>query len=115
MRNDKLRLLDALDQIKLIQEFSAHGKEAFFDDLLIQSALLHRLTLLGEACRGVSAELQLVHPEVPWPQIIAFRNIVVHEYFGLDLELVWEFIDKETAGLSSALQRILDSQDEKPS
>ncbi len=115
MRNDRLRLLDALDQIELIKQFSTHGKDAFLSDLLIQSALLHRLTLLGEACRGVSAELQAAHREVPWAQIVSFRNIVVHEYFGIDLELVWEIIDKEIDGLGSALQSILSAQGESPS
>ena len=92
MRRDHLRLLDAIEQIELISSFSERGREAFFNDLIVQSAILHRLTLLGEACRGVSAELRSAHPEVPWPQIIAFRNIVIHEYFGIDLELVWTIV-----------------------
>lgn len=65
MRTDRLRLLDAIEQIELISSFSERGREAFFTDLLIQSAVLHRLALLGEACRGVSPELREVHPEIP--------------------------------------------------
>lgn len=92
MRRDHLRLLDAIEQIELISSFSEGGRETFFNDLIVQSAILHRLTLLGEACRSVSLELRSAHPEVPWPQIIAFRNIVIHEYFGVDLELVWTIV-----------------------
>ena len=61
MRADHLRLLDATEQIEMISKLSGHGREAFFSDILIQSAILHRLALLGEACRGVSDELREAH------------------------------------------------------
>ena len=77
MRTDRLRLLDATEQIEMISKFSEHGREAFFSDVLVQSAILHRLALLGEACRGVSHELREAHAEIPWLQIIAFRNVVI--------------------------------------
>ena len=62
MRADRLRLLDALDQIELISRFSQEGRDAFFSDVLIQSAVLHRLALLGEACRGLSSALSRSSP-----------------------------------------------------
>src|ERR1022692_4891715 len=65
MRTDRLRLLDATEQIEMISKFSEHGREAFFSDVLVQSAILHRLALLGEACRGVSHELREAHGEFP--------------------------------------------------
>jgi uncharacterized protein with HEPN domain len=107
MRPDRLRLLDALDQIELIRTFSARGQEAFVNDVLLQSALLHRLTLLGEACRALSPELRDAHPEVPWAQIIAFRNILIHQYFGIDLDLVWTIIADHMAPLATSLDAIL--------
>src|ERR1035441_3493672 len=91
MRTDRLRLLDAIEQIELISTFSVRGRDAFFNDLIVQSAILHRLALLGEACRSVSSESE-AHPEIPWQQIIAFRNVVIHEYFGIELELVWAML-----------------------
>jgi uncharacterized protein with HEPN domain len=109
MRADRLRLLDALEQIDLISRFSQGGREAFFHDVLIQSALLHRLALLGEACRGLSPALREAHPEVPWAQIIAFRNVVIHEYFGIDLELVWPIVSQHIAALGEQLRSVADS------
>jgi uncharacterized protein with HEPN domain len=106
MRADRLRLLDALEQIELISEFSQRGREGFFHDVLIQSAVLHRLTLLGEACRGLSTALREAHPEIPWQQIIAFRNVVIHEYFGIDLELVWTIVAEHIADLGERLRTI---------
>ncbi len=109
MRAERLRLLDAIEQIEFIRKFAEPGREAFFSDVLLQSALLHRLTLLGEACRALSPELRAAHPEVPWAQIIAFRNVVVHQYFGVDLDLVWTIIAEQVPGLGSSLEAILDS------
>jgi uncharacterized protein with HEPN domain len=109
MRTDRLRLLDAIEQIELITSFSARGREAFFNDLLVQSAVLHRLALLGEACRGVSPELREAHAEIPWPQIIGFRNVVIHEYFGIDLELVWAIVAEHIATLGAQLNSVVAS------
>ena len=109
MRPDRLRLLDALDQIELIRMFSEPGREAFLSDVLIQSALLHRLSLLGEACRGLSPELRQAHAEIPWAQIIAFRNVVIHQYFGIDLDLVWAIIAEHVVALGASLDAILSS------
>jgi uncharacterized protein with HEPN domain len=109
MRTDRLRVLDAIEQIELISSFSARGREAFFDDLIIQSAILHRLALLGEACRGVSQELREAHPEIPWPQIIGFRNVAIHEYFGIDLELVWAIVVEHCATLQVQLNSVVAS------
>jgi uncharacterized protein with HEPN domain len=67
------------------------------------------LALLPEACRGLSPELCDAHPEVPWAQIIAFRNIVIHQYFGIDLDLVWEVITNQVGPLSASLDGILQS------
>jgi uncharacterized protein with HEPN domain len=106
MRTDRLRLLDAIEQIELISSFSERGREAFFNDLLIQSAVLHRLALLREACRGVSPELKEAHPEVPWAQIVGFRNVVIHEYFGIDLELAWAIVAEHIATLGAQLDSV---------
>jgi uncharacterized protein with HEPN domain len=64
---------------------------------------------LGEACRGLSPELREAHPEIPWPQIVAFRNVVIHEYFGLDLELVWVIVTEHIAALGQQLRSVVDS------
>ena len=109
MRGDRLRILDAIEQIQLIETFAQPGREAFFRDLLVQSAILHRLALLGESCRVVSPQLREANAGIPWAQIIAFRNIVIHEYFGVDLELVWEIVKEHLGPLKHALTEILEA------
>ena len=109
MRSDRLRLLDAIEQIDLVRTFSEQGRDVFLGDALVQSAILHRLALLGEACRGLSPEIRGANPEIPWAQIIAFRNVLIHQYFGVDLELVWTIVVGHVASIQSSLQAILDS------
>jgi uncharacterized protein with HEPN domain len=98
-----------VEQIDLICKFSGAGREVFLGDLLIQSAVLHRLALLGEACAGLSLQLREAHPGIPWNQIIAFRNVVIHQYFGIDLDLVWAIITEHVALLRASFDSILNS------
>jgi uncharacterized protein with HEPN domain len=107
MRSDRLRLLDVLEQIDYLTKFALRGESAFLEDEVLQSAILHRLTLLGEACRGLSADLRAQHSETPWPQMIAFRNVVVHQYFGIDLDLVWTIVATDLAPLRRDIVAIL--------
>ena|ERR1035441_570824 len=107
MRVDRLRLMDAIEQVDLIRAFAERVREAFFTDLLVQSAILHRLALLGEACRTLSPSLREAHPEVPWAQIVAFRNVAIHEYFGMDLDLVWGIVTDHVDSLGAWLDFIL--------
>jgi uncharacterized protein with HEPN domain len=56
---------------------------------MLRSAVVQKLAVIGEAAARVSEDLRGRHPEVPWPQIVAFRNILVHAYFGIDWDIVW--------------------------
>jgi uncharacterized protein with HEPN domain len=103
-----IRLLDALEQIELIQTF-AERVEKLFSEVLLQSAILHRLTRLGEACRALSPQLRAAHEEILWTQIIAFRNVLIHEHFGIDLDLVWVIISDHIGPLRSALAIMLEA------
>ena len=69
--------------------------------MVVQSAIVHRLALLGEARRTLSPALREAHPEVPWAQIIAFRNVANHVYFGMDLDLVWGIVTDHVDSLAS--------------
>ncbi|MBI3281459.1 MAG: DUF86 domain-containing protein [Acidobacteria bacterium] len=63
---------------------------------MAQVGVIHRVQVIGEAARGVSQALRERHPEVPWPEIIALRNILVHEYFGLNMQQVWTMTPKRS-------------------
>jgi uncharacterized protein with HEPN domain len=107
MRDDAERLQDILEAIAQIEKYAARGLEAFERDELIQVWMVHHLQIIGEAVRSLSETLRQAHPEVPWAQIEAMRNILVHEYFDVDLEEVWVTVERDLPGLKDTAQHIL--------
>ncbi len=89
MRGDLERLQDILDAIEKIRVQSTHGEERFKSDELIQVWIAYHLQIIGEASSGLSDEIRRRHAETPWARIIGMRNILVHQYFGLNLEHLW--------------------------
>jgi uncharacterized protein with HEPN domain len=89
VRDDAGRLQDILDSIQRIEERIGGGRDRFEADEMLQVWVVHHLQIIGEAARSISQALRVAHPEIPWTNVIAMRNLLVHEYFGIDLEEVW--------------------------
>jgi uncharacterized protein with HEPN domain len=105
---DRSRLLHLLNAIENIQNFSTgKTKEDFYNDLMYRFAVEPQLEIIGEAANNISSDLQQLHLETPWEKIISFRNLLAHEYFGLDLELVWGIITQNIPDLKQQIQIIL--------
>jgi len=109
MRSDADRLGDILQAIAKVRERTAISLDTFDHDEMLQVWVIHHLQVVGEAARGLSQGLRDQHPEVPWPQIVALRNILTHEYFGINLHQVWEMVRKELPELDAQIRRILAS------
>jgi uncharacterized protein with HEPN domain len=106
LRRDADRLEDMLDSIDRIHRHTIKGENAFFDDELIQTWVLYHLQILGEAARSMSDDFRQQHPEINWKGIIDFRNFAVHEYFRIDLDLVWRIVTSDLPILQKQLQDI---------
>lgn len=78
----------------------------FFANELVHDAVLRNLTIIGEAASKVPAEIQQQYDEVEWRKIVAFRNVAMHEYFGLDRDIVWDVISRKVPELSASLANI---------
>ncbi|MEO8609470.1 MAG: DUF86 domain-containing protein [Chloroflexota bacterium] len=115
MRDDRAFLEDILERIRLTDEFLQPGRDEFFRSRLIQEAVIRNLEIIGEASRGISETLRLQHPEVPWKQIAAFRNFVIHVYWGIKLDRVWEIVEKELPTLESQIVTLLQILDQQAS
>src|SRR5208283_4186591 len=90
MRRESLYLTDILEAADHIGAFiEGSDFEAFQRSEMLRSAVVQKLSIIGEAAGRVSEELRNRRPEVPGPQIIAFRDILIHAYVGIDWDLVW--------------------------
>ena len=88
MTRVRSRLLDIQEAIQRIEDEAAAGREAFDRDPKIQVWMVHHIRIIGEAARAVGDELKALDPGTPWAQIIGMRHILVHHYFGIDLDEV---------------------------
>lgn len=109
MRDDKVRLQDMLEAIKLLEKNLLPGVALHSLDELKFLGVVHCLEILGEACRYVSDELRNKFPEVPWREISNMRNILIHQYFKVDVEKVEKAINKDIPELKVKIERILES------
>jgi len=114
MRDDRLYLIHICECIDRIEKYTCSGKKEFFENTKTQDAVLRNLQTLGESARHASEELKANHPEVKWRRIVGFRNVLVHEYLGLKLDLVWEVVDQFLPELKSTIQAILKEIGEEP-
>ena len=104
------RLHDILEAIQFVSEhLDGLTFEEFASNELLVRAVLHTLEVAGEATRGIPEDVTSQHPEIPWRGLNAFRNVLVHQYFRVDLELVWRVIHNNFLPLEDAISRLLDS------
>ncbi len=70
-------------------------KEKFLDSTQIQDAVMRRIEIIGEAVKNIPQEVKDKYPDIPWKQMVGMRDILIHEYFGVDLELTWKVAKEE--------------------
>ena len=107
MRDSRERLQDILDAITQIEVEQARGKAAFEASPLIQVWMVHHLMIIGEAVRAIDPAVRQCYPSVPWREIAGMRNILVHDYFRINQEIVWETVEKHVPALKTEVERIL--------
>ena len=108
-RSDDLALMgDVLDAIRRIESYTRGVyKETFLENLMMQDAVMHQIEIIGEASNGVSDEFQEEHPELPWMQMRAIRNKIVHDYRGVNLQVIWDTVRNDLPALKSQVQKLL--------
>lgn len=108
MRPDELYLRDLLDAAGAIERFLEGVEEPrFLRDEILQSAVLQKLAIIGEAAARISAELKSTYPRVEWRTIAGLRNVVVHEYFAVSWETIWITARLDVPDLASRVRSTL--------
>jgi len=74
---------------------------------MAQVWVIHHLQIIGEAVRGISPEFRTANPDIPWSDIIGMRNVLIHHYFGIDRDAVWNVVEHDLPALKSQLQSLV--------
>jgi uncharacterized protein with HEPN domain len=107
MRRDNERLQDILEALAAIERYVGQGRQAFDEQELIQVWIVHHLQIIGEAANALSDDLIQQYSDIPWAQIVAFRNMVVHEYFRISLNLVWSIVENNLPALKIVVAQMV--------
>jgi len=117
-RSSRVYLDDILEAIRAIREFtSGMTREQFMTDRKTQHACIRDLEVIGEAVKHLRPSLRDHAPEIEWQKIAGLRDVLTHEYFGVDQAILWDVITNRLTGLGSAAQQLLafaDAEDRRP-
>jgi len=107
MKRDAIYLRHILDAIQRIEAYTAEGREAFMDGSHWQDATIRQLEIIGEATKRLSPELRAKYPAVPWRRVAGLRDVLIHDYFGVDLTAVWQLTQTEIPEIRKRVETIL--------
>ena len=106
-RNDGVLLTDIINNIQIVLDFTTGCSFASFNtDIKTQYAADRCFEIIGEAARNLSEEFMLENPGIEWHKLIAFRNVLIHEYFRVDRNIQWNIITNTLPGLLVQLKKI---------
>ncbi|NJL59215.1 MAG: DUF86 domain-containing protein [Desulfobacteraceae bacterium] len=111
-RDWKSRIEDIIDSIHEIYQYTDGISYDEFVLMPNDKAVSYCLAIIGEAARHIPAEVRTRYPEIPWQVMGDMRNVMIHEYFGIDLNIVWETVCYDLSSLLPALQKLLQSEHE---
>ncbi|MCH7487423.1 MAG: DUF86 domain-containing protein [Proteobacteria bacterium] len=107
MTGDALYLRHIVDAIERITAYTAGGKDAFMKNTMVQDATIRNLEIIGEAAKQITPEYRGAHPDIPWPQMAGMRDVLVHRYMAVDLDIVWDVLTNRLGGLEARLRNLL--------
>ena len=103
---DVLYLEHIAERIRRIEEMAEGGREVFESSHVVQDAIIRNFEVIGEAVKQLSSTLRDQYPEVPWRRIAGFRDVLIHNYMGVDLDEVWNVIEKDLPPLKRTIEKM---------
>jgi len=111
-RDPRVYLAHIFECLQKIERFTAGGRDVFFKDEMVQDAVLRNFEVIGEAAKRVDDEYRAAHPEIPWRSLAGLRDVLIHQYEGVDLERVWAIVERELPSLKAAIAALLPPLDQ---
>ena len=109
MRDDHERVIDIIEAIERIEKITSKGKRVFYDDEMVQVWVIHHLQIIGEAAWRLAQPLKDQHPQIPWRLIAGMRHAIVHDYFEIDWNEVWNTATRDVPALRPLIDVVLQS------
>jgi uncharacterized protein with HEPN domain len=107
MKDDRLPLVHMLECAQRIRSYTAAGRADFLRDQKTQDAVVRNFEIIGEAAKRVSERAKQRSPQIPWSRIAGFRDVLIHQYEGVDLEQVWNRVEQDLPVLEESLRKLL--------
>lgn len=107
MKRDHLYLKHIQNAIVNIIEYTKVGYDNFMSQSIRQDAVIRQLEIIGEATKNISMELRDLYSEIPWRRIAGLRDVLIHDYMGVDLDAVWQITQKEIPKLEKQIKNII--------
>jgi uncharacterized protein with HEPN domain len=107
-KDESIYLRHIWDSIEKIESYvSGVDQDEFFENSMVQDAVIRQLEIIGEAAKRISESTRAKEPDIPWNSIAGMRNKLIHDYFGVDLSTIWVTIKEDLDPLKRAVQRML--------
>ncbi|HEX5309019.1 MAG TPA: DUF86 domain-containing protein [Solirubrobacteraceae bacterium] len=108
MKDERAYLLHVIEAIDAILSYTREGREAFYADGKTRDAVVRNIEIIGQAAKGVSDTTRELEPDVPWRQMAGMRDKLIHEYFGVDLALVWDVVERDLPDVRPRLEQLVE-------
>lgn len=111
MSDDRLYLIHISECLTRLAEYTTGGRDEFLRDYKTQDAVLRKLQTLAESTQRLAPARKALYPEIDWRRLAGFRNILVHDYLGINLVRVWEIVERNLPDLQRAVDQMLAEPD----
>jgi uncharacterized protein with HEPN domain len=107
VKRDRPYLQHIIDAIDSIREYTRDGRDAFMRDAKTQDAVIRKFEIIGEATKRLDAETKARRPDIAWREIAGLRDVLIHNYMGVNLKRVWGVVEHRLQPLRKAIQELL--------